>query len=291
MPASAEEKHCFVLMPFREDLRRVYERVFKPVCEANAIRCWRVDELFQPGTITDDIIKGIIESDVIIADITDQNANVFYELGIAHATGNKTILVAQSLDSAPFDVSAYRIIRYKDTTAGLRQLTTDLDRAIKSVLANSVGNNPVYALVSRNPHSRMPVAQEEPATGNRRGRRSIAGTWRGTALDAVIPGILEYKTVLQYGIVCELRHHGDRILGDVQVIADIAYGLTVDGRFEDSKYLFAEYHNSNPNTTDRGYAILELSGTGDELSGILIGPGMREPTVAVVSVKLTRDRS
>lgn len=129
-------KRCFVLMPFAPKFREVYSEVYKPVCAANNLDCWRVDEVSRPGSITRDIVEGIIDAEVVVADLTSQNANVFYELGIAHSVGNKTIMTAQSLDDVPFDIRSYRVLRYEQTIAGSRQLSLDLDRAIKELVTD-----------------------------------------------------------------------------------------------------------------------------------------------------------
>lgn len=143
------DKKCFVLMPFSEELREIYTEVYKPTCEENKIHCWRVDEISSPGSITRDIVEGILDADIIIADLTNQNPNVFYELGIAHASGNKTIMTSKSLDYVPFDIANYRIILYEHTLNGCRQLKKDLDRAIKELLeALDRTNNPFQEVVS-----------------------------------------------------------------------------------------------------------------------------------------------
>src|SRR5579862_7687682 len=129
------EKKCFVLMPFKTELREVYTEVYVPVCEKNSLKCWRVDEISKPGSITKDIVEGILDADVIIADLTGKNANVFYELGIAHSTGNKTIMTAQSTDDVPFDIASYRVIFYSQSIGGCKDLTKKLDIAIKELLA------------------------------------------------------------------------------------------------------------------------------------------------------------
>lgn len=92
MSRSDDKKSCFVLMPFTQSLYEIYAQIYQPVCKRNNLYCWRVDELFRPGSISRDIMEGILDADVIIADLTGRNPNVFYELGIAHATGNKTIM-------------------------------------------------------------------------------------------------------------------------------------------------------------------------------------------------------
>lgn len=134
---------CFVLMPFDNCYKEVYHEVYQPVCKANEITCWRVDEVKRPGSITKDIIEGIFDADIIIADLTSRNPNVFYELGIAHAVGNKTIMIAQSLKDVPFDIASYRVIIYEQTTNGKKHLHEKLDGAIKELLqVLDQANNP-----------------------------------------------------------------------------------------------------------------------------------------------------
>ena len=139
-----DPKTCFALMPFADGFREVYENVYKRVCEEKGIRCWRVDERLGPGSITRDIVEGIFDADLIIADLTGQNPNVFYELGIAHSAGNKTIMTTQSIGDIPFDIANYRIIEYEQTISGARQLYKDLAGAIDDLLAAMErANNPV----------------------------------------------------------------------------------------------------------------------------------------------------
>lgn len=129
------QKRCFVLMPFTSALTEIYTDIYVPVCNANGLKPWRVDEIARPGSITKDIIEGILDADVIIADLTSRNPNVFYELGIAHATGNKTIMTSQTDTDVPFDIANYRVIFYEHTLTGSKELTGKLDLAIKELLA------------------------------------------------------------------------------------------------------------------------------------------------------------
>lgn len=62
----------------------------------------------------EDVAKGITESRIIIAEITDRNPNVFYELGAAHALGKNVILLAQNENDIPFDIRSHRCILYED---------------------------------------------------------------------------------------------------------------------------------------------------------------------------------
>jgi hypothetical protein len=143
------QKKCFVLMPFSEEFKEIFTEVYKPVCQDNLIHCWRVDEIARPGSITKDIIEGILDADIIIADLTTKNPNVFYELGIAHSVGNKTIMTAQNLADVPFDIANYRIIVYQHSLTGCRELHQKLDTAIKELLtALDRTNNPFQEVAS-----------------------------------------------------------------------------------------------------------------------------------------------
>ncbi|NUO81720.1 DUF1566 domain-containing protein [candidate division KSB1 bacterium] len=121
MPSN-NDKLCFVLMPFRNDLRTVYTEAIKTACDKAGFKAVRADELIGPFNIHRDIIEYIFSSDAIIADLTDWNPNVFYELGVAHAIANKTIMIVQKGQELPFDIHNYRCIAYDLSEPGLRAL-------------------------------------------------------------------------------------------------------------------------------------------------------------------------
>ncbi len=143
------DKKCFVLMPFAESYREIYEEVYKTVCKKNGLYCWRVDEIALPTSITNDIVQGIAEADIIIADLTSKNANVFYELGIAHTIGAQVIMTSQSISDIPFDIVHYRVIIYEQTISGSKILADKLTQAIKELLVVFERiNNPVQEVLS-----------------------------------------------------------------------------------------------------------------------------------------------
>ena len=88
---------AFTVMSFRSDLQDLYDEVIAPECLRAGLEPIRADELQYPGVILQDIVRGLQESTVVIAEISADedkafNANVFYELGYAHATEKPTIL-------------------------------------------------------------------------------------------------------------------------------------------------------------------------------------------------------
>jgi hypothetical protein len=110
----------FVLMPFRDELKPVYEGHIKKSIAKLKLRIGRGDEIFGPGPIVNDVWSAIHAARVIVADCTGRNPNVFYEIGLAHAVGRHTILISQSLDDIPFDLRHLRTIQYEYTPPGMK---------------------------------------------------------------------------------------------------------------------------------------------------------------------------
>jgi hypothetical protein len=132
--SAANEPKVFVVMQFGEPYDSLYSKVIKPVCSKKGFEAFRADDLFKPGVILQDIRRGIIDSDVIIAEITPVNANVFYELGFAHALEKPTILLAsRKVEKLPFDISGYRVIFYDDTIGGKSDVEATLGKHLEGI--------------------------------------------------------------------------------------------------------------------------------------------------------------
>ena len=133
MPAK-KQKLSFVLMPFKDELKDVYWKAIKPACDSAGFRALRVDELEDVVfNINRKIIEYIFKSDVIVADLTELNPNVFYEMGVAHAIDNKTIMIIENKEKVPFDVSTYSCILYDKTESGLNKLTKRISATLEKV--------------------------------------------------------------------------------------------------------------------------------------------------------------
>jgi hypothetical protein len=131
---SADEPRIFVVMQFGEPYDDLYQEVVLPASKDLGFAALRADDVFRPGVILQDIIRGIVDSDVVIAEITPVNANVFYELGYAHALNKPTILLAnRNTEKLPFDVSSYRVIFYDDSIRGKRDIDATLRKHLESV--------------------------------------------------------------------------------------------------------------------------------------------------------------
>ena len=87
------ERLAFVLMPFTDELTRIYSLIVKPIVGSKDLDCRRADDYKTITAIIQDIWRAICESRLVIADMTGLNPNVMYELGIAHAVGKDTYLI------------------------------------------------------------------------------------------------------------------------------------------------------------------------------------------------------
>ncbi len=107
----------FVIMPFEEDFDAVYHKFIKPEFEGIQIedvrfQVSRADDIANLRSILNDIVIQIARSDLVVADLTGSNPNVFYELGLAHALRRSVILLTQNIDDVPFDLRPYRTLEY-----------------------------------------------------------------------------------------------------------------------------------------------------------------------------------
>jgi hypothetical protein len=103
---------CFVISPFGGWNDDYYTEIFQPSIKAAGLEPARADDLFRSSNIVHDIWHLVSSARVLLADLTGKNANVFYELGLAHAAQKPVLLLTQTLDDIPFDLQALRVITY-----------------------------------------------------------------------------------------------------------------------------------------------------------------------------------
>jgi|SRR5581483_1394232 len=125
MADTAPKPFVFVLMPFEPSFDDVYKLGIKPACQDAGAYCERVDEqIFQKETILSRIYNQIAKGDLIVADMTGRNPNVFYEVGYAHALGKDVILATQNSEDIPFDLKHYSHIVYGSKISNLKEELT-----------------------------------------------------------------------------------------------------------------------------------------------------------------------
>jgi hypothetical protein len=144
----AEKKLCYVIMPFPKTRLRseaewteVFTNVISPAVEGSGLNyeCRRSEAT--TGNLIKAIVGSLYDANVVIADLTDRNPNVFYELGVRHAFRNRTILIAQKRDHIPSDLVGYasHVYRWKTSQdkkdfakhvrALIKRINSEIDRA------------------------------------------------------------------------------------------------------------------------------------------------------------------
>nr|WP_319537626.1 hypothetical protein [uncultured Methanospirillum sp.] len=114
-----DQKTCFVISPIgssdsqiRSDSDKLLKYIITPPVKEFGYIIKRADELEKPGSITQQIIEMLLNADLVIADLTNHNPNVFYELAIRHATQKPYIQMIKEGQTIPFDVGDLRTIKY-----------------------------------------------------------------------------------------------------------------------------------------------------------------------------------
>ncbi len=120
MAKTSPKPFCLVLMPFDIAFDDIYELGIKAACKAAGAYCERIDEQHFHETMLDRIYNQIAKADFLVADMTGRNANVFYEVGYAHALNKRTILLTQEAGDIPFDLKHYQHIVYGGSITTLR---------------------------------------------------------------------------------------------------------------------------------------------------------------------------
>lgn len=133
----------FVIMPFQDDFFETYEMMKRHFEKEYYFS--HAGEVDNQQNILSDIIQPIYEADVIIADLTGLNANVLYELGVAHALNKKTIIITKDdLNSLPFDLKQYRAKNYSTHYIKFSELIEYLEKNLSGAVNNEVVfSNPV----------------------------------------------------------------------------------------------------------------------------------------------------
>ncbi len=121
----------FVLMPFAKEFDDVYQLGIKVACEEAGAYAERLDEQLFAESMLQRIYNQIAKADVVVADMTNRNPNVFYEVGYAHALGKVVILLTQEDGDIPFDLKHYRHIVYENVTRLLPELEKVVGWAVK----------------------------------------------------------------------------------------------------------------------------------------------------------------
>lgn len=150
-----EGKTCFVITPIggesteiRREADGIIDEVLIPVLEDElgftVEVAHRVDT---SGSITQQVIQSVIDSDFAICNLATLNPNVMYELALRHAARKPVVTIAPKGTSLPFDISDDRVVFYKNDIAGANQLKADLHPKTIAAMEDETPDNPVYRAI------------------------------------------------------------------------------------------------------------------------------------------------
>ena len=187
---SEDRKRCFVILPFSQTTdehtedywTKHYERFLKPLIEECQLEAHRSTAL--RGDITRQIILDLFESCVVVADLTDGNLNVYWELGVRQSFKHGTITIAQEGTKLPFDISSKGTLFYDSThlnedkfRKGFKSAINDClkypDRPDSHVLETLSGRGSLYEIIRREETLRRLDAVLSECKYNQSGLESI----------------------------------------------------------------------------------------------------------------------
>jgi hypothetical protein len=163
-------KTCFVVMPIGEqayedislsagELRKRYDDLIREALlrAEPTLEIMRADDVSAPGAITSDILTRLMHADLVVADITFPNPNVFYELGLRHACSIGTIIIRDKMGPRPpFDIANLRHIEYENTPSGLKTLASNFRAFLDHFDRNPVSPDSQFQEVAKLINSQFP---------------------------------------------------------------------------------------------------------------------------------------
>lgn len=126
--------HCFYLGPFSDPFNEIYRDHVVPALDREGVTVDRADEIFSTDSLIEDIWASIVSASFVVADLTTKNANVLYEVGMAHTVGRPVVIITQDIDDVPFDLRHRRCIIYTHTPRGCKLLEEQLAGTARFVL-------------------------------------------------------------------------------------------------------------------------------------------------------------
>ena len=137
-----EKLKVFMIMPFQEQFLGLYDMIKNKLGDKYEFS--NAGDLDNQQSILQDIVTGIGNADVIIADVTGLNPNVFYELGLCHALDKKVILITQDISELPFDIRSYRVDEYTTEFWKIEQIISKIEKNLEGAKDGSVQfGNPI----------------------------------------------------------------------------------------------------------------------------------------------------
>jgi len=150
----SEKKTCFIVTPIGADdslIRRradgVIDAVIEPVLEEMGIDVVVAHRMNEGGSITRQVIQSIINAELVVANLTDLNPNVMYELAVRHAIRKPLVQICEKGTALPFDINEQRTIFYTNDMKGSVELKATFEGMVAEALKDEKPDNPIYRAI------------------------------------------------------------------------------------------------------------------------------------------------
>lgn len=148
-----QEKRCFIVTPIGSDtdpIRRhiegIIEAAIRPALE-DKYKLIVAHKIYEPGSITKQVISEIYGAELVVANLTNRNPNVMYELAFRHSLGKPAIMIAESGTNLPSDIIMERVIFYQNDAQGILELRKALEKAESEIDFSKI-SSPIHDVLS-----------------------------------------------------------------------------------------------------------------------------------------------
>ena len=135
-----DERICFIIAPLGDpdsEIRRrsdlILKHIISPVVISSGYKPIRADQIPEPGLINNQVIRYLVNSQLVIADLTGHNPNVFYELAIRHYIKKPLIQIIRKGERLPFDIAETRVVIFETDSESAETAKEDLKNQIKAI--------------------------------------------------------------------------------------------------------------------------------------------------------------